>query len=241
MTTAAWSLEWQTWRAKRRSLAIGTVVPLALITPIAFSNAPVLHAATVYTMLFTLFGLFGGTIPWIRDADNGWLQRVLSSGTSPRRFVAEKTLAAALADALQLAPAVIVICIASKSDAQLTALLSLTLLASLISANAMGFIIACVTRSIAEAALVCTISGLFLLHLSGVFRTPAPRTISEQLQRIIPFHYLNDALRAVAHVPGADVTWIDGLYAGLTAIVWLGATVFDANRLLERLARRQIF
>jgi ABC-type transport system involved in multi-copper enzyme maturation permease subunit len=241
MNRTAWTLEWQTWRARKRALVIGVIVPLALVTPIALSDAPALHAATVYTILFTLFGLFGGAIPWIRDADSGWLQRVLSSGTSQRTFVAEKTLAAALADAIQLAPSLAVICIATKADARLTLLLLATLLVTLIAANTIGFVIACVTRSIAEAALVCTISGLLLLHLSGVFRPPTPGTISEQFQRIIPFHYLAEALRATTHVTFGTVGLGDGLYAGLTMIAILGLTIFDADRMLERLGRRQVF
>jgi hypothetical protein len=238
---AAWTLEWQTWRARKRALAIGIIVPLALVTPLATSDAPALHATTVYAILFTLFGLFGGTIPWIRDADNAWLQRVLSSGTSARTFVAERTLAAALADAIQLAPAVAVISIASHADTQLASLLAVTIFFTLITANTIGFVIACLTRSIAEAALVCTITGLFLLHLSGVFRTPAPGTISEQFQRIIPFHYMNDALRATAHIDAVAPRLADGLYAGLAMIAIFALTLFDTDRMLEKLARRQIF
>lgn len=236
MNTAVWSLEWRIARRRRRVFVLNLAIPLLLVSPVALSDSPAHHAAAVYAVLFVLFGTFGAAIPLVRDADRGLLARVILTGFPARRLVLQRVLAHGAIDTLQLLPALAVIVAAGDvppgaGPAPLAFLLATTLLA----ANALGVWIAAVARSIAEAALFAAVVGLFALHGAGVFRTPAPGSAGEAIERLLPFRYLHEALLPAA--PGAPGDAGALLAAAGGAVVLAGATVLAAPVLIGRLSR----
>ncbi|MGH7464670.1 MAG: hypothetical protein ACREK1_05805, partial [Longimicrobiales bacterium] len=99
------ALELRIALAQKRLFILNTTVPLALVLPIAVGGAPRVHAAVVFTLLVTFFGVFGQAIPLARDAERGLTARYLLAGVSPRGFLAERIIAHAALDFVQLTPA----------------------------------------------------------------------------------------------------------------------------------------
>ncbi len=81
MTAVLWTLELQTAVRRGRVALFSAAVPLLLVAALALGRAPAPHAALVYTVLFTFFGTFGAAVPWARDAERGWLHRLVLTGT----------------------------------------------------------------------------------------------------------------------------------------------------------------
>jgi hypothetical protein len=71
----------------------------------------------------------------------------------------------------------------------------------LLAANALGILVASVARSLAETALLASVSALLLLHAAGVFRTPEPGGLAAAVQVMVPFHYMHEAVRAAVGAP----------------------------------------
>lgn len=196
MTAAVWWLEWRQAIRRPRVNVLSVLVPLFFVAAVALGRAPAPHAALVFTMLFTFFGTFGAGIPWARDVERGWIHRLLLTGVHPGWAVAQRWAASALLDLLQLLPSLLFIIVVYGTGAGDAARLLAGVAAGLLLANALGLLVASIARSLAETALLASVSALLLLHGAGVFRTPLPGTFTESLQRSVPFYYVHDAIRA---------------------------------------------
>ena len=197
------ALELRVALAQRRLFLLNTVVPLALVLPVSLGGAPRIHAAVVFTLIFTFFGMFGQAIPLARDAERGLTARFLLAGVSPHTFLAQRVAAHAAVDLLQLTPTLVVIAIVYRAGLAEVAALATAALLALIAANAVGVLIAGVARSIAEAALFASITALFALHAAGVFRSPVPGSAADHLRTAIPFTKLHHAVQTAVGSPGA--------------------------------------
>jgi ABC-type transport system involved in cytochrome c biogenesis permease component len=201
VNTAVWALEWKQALRRRRILVFSAGVPLLLVAAVALGGAPAPHAALVYTVLFTFFGMFGAAIPWARDAERGWIHRLALTGVGMHVIAVERLLAGALVDLIELVPSLIVIAIVYRIDPAPAGWLALAVLAGLLTANAVGILVATVAASLAETALLAAVTALLLLHAGGTFRTPAPGSAAEALQHAVPFHYMNQAIRIAVRAP----------------------------------------
>jgi hypothetical protein len=237
MSLLVWELEWQVALRRRRLFVLNLAIPLLLVVPIALSGAPAMHAAAVYTVLFTLFATFGSAIPLIRDGEDGLLSRFLLAGIGPRAFLLQRTTAQAVLDTVQLAPPLLVIVAAAPGPwTQSVALLPpalVVLFLALLLANVLGTCVAALSRSVAEGALFAAVSALLLLHGAGVFRTPLPGSPGALAADLIPFGALHRMLLRAAG-GGAGVDGLVGLtVGGLAAFVFL---LLFARPVLERIA-----
>lgn len=206
MTGAAWSLEWRIALSRPRRLMWSVSVPLALLVPVAASDAAAPHRATVYALFVVFFGLFGAAAPVVRDAERGWIRRLLLTGYGARAWLLERTAAHSLQDLLQLTPALAVVLWlegAASSPARYASVAAAAVLA-LLTANLVGTVVGAAVRSLAEGALVCAAVGLAALHLAGAFRAPAPDTWQSAAAAASPLLPIVDAFRAVA---GAADRW----------------------------------
>ncbi len=104
MTVAVLRTEWLTALRRRRLFVFNILIPLTLVTTIALSPAPAVHAAAVFTVLFALFGTFGSSIPLIRDGESGLLRRYVLTGIHPGGLLLQRVFAAATLDLVELAP-----------------------------------------------------------------------------------------------------------------------------------------
>lgn len=227
------TIEWTAAWRRRRALLLSVCVPLGLVCLLAFGGAPPRHAAVVYTVLFTLFGLFGSAIPWIRDADSGLLSRIFWTGLDPRRILGARTAAGTLVDLLELTPSAAAVVLAGAPDPEIGAHLLIHLAVALLAANLIGFWIATIARSIAEAALLCAATGLLLLHVAGVFRPPPADGPWSALAQLSPFHGLHAALAAAAGASTGPMP-NSGIAVTVTAAL-LGVSLAASRPLLRHL------
>lgn len=196
MSGAVWAMEWRQAARRRRVIVFSAGVPLLLVAAVALGGAPAPHAALVYTVLFTFFGTFGAAIPWARDAERGLLHRLVLAGLGLPEIAAQRLLASALLDLLELLPALLVIVGAYHVGMGDSSRLLLAVGLGLLAANGLGMLVAAAAGSLAETALLAAVAALLLLHAGGVFRTPPPGGVLEALQGGVPFHYMHEALRA---------------------------------------------
>jgi len=202
-----WALEWRTAAARRRLLAWNVAVPVLLLAPIAFSAAAAPHRAAVYTVFFGFFGAFGTCIPLIRDGRSGWIEKQRLTGYGERRWLVERVVAAAALDGFQLAPAIMLLALASRLPGPDVGAVVAGLALGLLTAALLGAMVAAVVRSLAEGALLCAAVTLAALHLSGVFRPGSAGTWSETAERFGVFRPLADAARVLAGSPIRDAVW----------------------------------
>ena len=233
MSALVWRMEWRTALTRRRLFALNVGVPLLLVVPIALSAAPAVHAAAVDAVLFVIHPTFGSAVPLVRDAEEGMVARVLRGGMAPGPYLVQRAGAAALLDALQLLPAVVVAWWGLGGRAQAVLPLLTGLLLALWVANLVGVLVAAAARSVAETALFAAVAALLLLHGSGVFRTGAPGSLAARVEGAAPFRGLHEALLASGDIPppaagaGASLVW---------AVVLTGVGLHLARRLGAALA-----
>jgi hypothetical protein len=211
-------------------------VPLLLLAPVALSPAAAPHRAAVYAVFFVFFGTFGSAIPLIRDARNGWNEKLLLTGYGPRRWLLERLLAGSSIDLAQLIPSVALVTVTAgaapiPSGASLVAALALALL----FANILGAVVAALVRSLAEGALGCAVVALFALHFAGAFRTAPVGTWADVAQTASPFRPLVEATRSLAATGSAPsgAVWP---WPVATAIAALFLAVLVAPRIARRLS-----
>lgn len=225
MSGAGWRLEWRLHRARPRRLAWSVGIPLALLVPVAASGAAPEHRAAVYVVLVVFFGLFGGTVPLIREGERGWIERVVLTGYGARRWMLERAAAHAVQDALQLAPALACVLWLEGAAARpgWVAAAAGALLAAVAAANLLGTLAAAAVRSIAEAALFCSTLGLVAVHLAGTFRAPAAGW-SSAAAATNPFRPLVLTMRGMTSTGPSEATGaVEAVSAAPEASVWLAA------------------
>jgi len=231
-----WRLEWRLAFRRRRLFVLNLAIPLALVLPLSLSGAPPFHAAAAYAVLFVLFGVFGSTIPLIRDGERGLLRRMLLAGAPESRILVERVMAGAILDFLQLLPALGVILGFGRAPGSVWLIAPPVLLLTLLAANLVGVWVAALARSLAEGALFAAVVALFLLHGSGVFRTAREGTLGSFLQETLPFGPLHQTLLAAAGGgPAPPVGW-SLLMPAVGSVLILMLTLFFAHMLLERVA-----
>jgi hypothetical protein len=232
------ALELRVTLAQRRLFILNTLVPLALVLPIGIGGAPRIHAAVVFTLIFTFFGVFGQAIPLARDAERGLVARYLLTGVSPYAYFTQRVAAHAAIDLVQLTPALLIIGLVYGTGPRALITLAGAALLALVAANSLGAIIAATARSIAEAALFASIVALFALHAAGVFRSPVPGSTADLLRSAVPFASLHRAMQTALGSPTpAPVGWA----AALTSTLAIGAVVLlFAPRLAGALSRARM-
>lgn len=188
-------MEFRIALARPRLVVLNVMVPVVLVLAISLGGAPGFHAAAVYTVLFTLFGTFGSSIPLVRDAESGLFGRIIRAGVPPSHFLIERAVGGSAIDALQLLPALTIATVGSISLNEWTRAV-LVLWSSVWIANLLGNLVAAVARSLAETALFSAVTALLLLHLSGVFRTPLPQSSWAAVEALSPFQTLHETLLA---------------------------------------------
>ena len=232
---AVFRIEWRSALARRRLLAWNLIVPLLLLAPVAFSPAAAPHRAAVYAVFFVFFGTFGSAIPLIRDARNGWNEKLLLTGYGVRRWLYERLRAGSSIDIVQLIPSVALIGVAAGAGGASIGALLLALALALVFANILGVVVAAIVRSLAEGALGCAVVALFGLHFAGAFRSAPVGSWAELAQRVSPFRPLVEATRSLAAAgsPPSGAVWLWPLATALLALILV---VLAAPRIARRLS-----
>ncbi|MSR22808.1 MAG: ABC transporter permease [Gemmatimonadetes bacterium] len=231
-----WRIEWRIAIRRRRLLAFNVGIPLLLVVPLSFGGAPAYHASSAYTMLFVLFGTFGSAIPLLREGDGGPLRRILLTGFPEPAFVTERVLAGSALDLLQLFPAMALVLGAGRAGTDVWVAAIPALILAFVAANLVGLWVAALARSIAEGALLAAVVSLFLLHGSGVFRTPAPDSWGAILESVLPYRALHETF--LAGTGGLTEAPMPAglLVPAVTTALLFAVTVGCSSKLLERIS-----
>ena len=235
MSLDVFAVEWRIALRRRRLMAFNVATPVLLVAPLALGGAPAYHASATYAVLFVLFGTFGSTIPLLREADGGPLRRIILSGFPEPRFVVERMMAGTALDLLQLLPAMALVLGAGRAGVTVWTAVVPALFLALLTANLVGLWVAAFAASMAEGALLAAVLSLFLLHGSGVFRTPAPGSLGARIEMILPYRPLHEVFLAGAQGVAPPGGW-DMLPAAAVLVFFLLASTALSSALLERIS-----
>jgi len=194
---AYWKKDVVLFFSKRFALLIKMLYPVALIVPVAASALPAQYAAAVVGIVAIMAGTFGAGESLTADLNDGILLRVALTPLSPRRIVFEVLAVNAVLDFIQLLPALILVY--ALHPAPLVWILAATfgVFATLVTANCIGIFIANFTSSPADVLLYAAAILVPLIYVSGFFRNQNPTGVSAAVRDLVPFAYMNDALREV--------------------------------------------
>jgi len=235
--SAVWRVEWQMAFRRRRLFVLNLGIPILLVVPIAVGGAPAFHAAAAYVVLFILFGTFGSAIPLLRDGEEGTLRRMVLAGSPGRSVLLPRALAGTLVDTLQLLPATLFIVWFGVGRWADLSLIVFVLAGALLVANLVGVWVAAAARSLAEGALFAAVVALFLLHGSGVFRTPTPGSPGAVLESILPFSPIHGLLLEAAGGTPMEMSAAGALLSTFGgAALLVGVTALASGALMERIA-----
>ncbi|MDQ3911073.1 MAG: ABC transporter permease [Actinomycetota bacterium] len=194
---AYWKKDVALFFGKRFALVIKMLYPLAIIGPVAASGIPAQYAAAVVGIVAIMAGTFGAGESLTTDLNDGILSRVALTPISPYRIVSEVLAVNAVLDFLQLLPALLVVYLLHPVSLIWVLAATFGVFATLVAANAIGVFIANFTSSPADVLLYATAILFPLIYVSGLFRNQNPTGVLATLRDLVPFAYMNDALKAV--------------------------------------------
>ena len=194
---AYWKKDVALFFGKRLALVIKMLYPLAIIAPVAASGIPARYAAAVVGIVAIMAGTFGAGESLTTDLNDGILSRVALTPLSPYRIVFEVLAVNAVLDFLQLLPALLVVYLLHPVSLIWVLAATFGVFATLVAANAIGIFIANFTSSPADVLLYATAILFPLIYVSGLFRNQNPTGVLATLRDLVPFAYMNDALKAV--------------------------------------------
>lgn len=219
--------------SRRFALLIKMLYPVALIVPVAASDIPAQYAAAVVGIVAVMAGTFGAGESLTADLNDGILLRLALTPLSPRRLVFEILAVNAVLDFIQLLPALLLVYVLHPVALVWVFAATFALFATLVTANSIGIFIANFTSSPADVLLYATAILAPLIYVSGFFRNQNPEGISAVLRDLVPFAYMNDALKEVFGLSTGAVPLEVFVYPGLIAAILAVGVCLSAPRLLS--------
>lgn len=144
----------------KKALAMKFLLPLLLLSPLAFGHVPDHIKAWILSVAVLFTGTFGSAVGLAQIRESRMLEKLAVTPVSPRRIIADYMMASMLMDGLQLmVPFVLV---AGLTTSRLPMAMA-CYVAALVAASALGVIVAVMAGSSAEvhlyAALAVLVSG----------------------------------------------------------------------------------
>lgn len=227
MSALVWGIEWRLALSRKRDFALWVAFPVVIVLVMATGGVTQEALAGAYTALFVAFGVLRTAVPVLRDAERGMMVRVVRGGMSHAGYLVQRAGAGATLSLVQLLPALLV-AVAFLGATALEGLATVGALAvTLWTVNVLGVLMMAASRSLSEAAALCAVSLVLLLHMSGVFRTPAAGGAAAALEGASPFRALHESFAAVASEGAVG--------GGVAAVVWALAMTLLVGALAGRL------
>ncbi len=219
--------------SRRFALLIKMLYPIALIVPVAASDIPAQYAAAVVGIVAVMAGTFGAGESLTADLNDGILLRLALTPLSPRRVVFEILAVNAVLDFIQLLPALLLVYVLHPASLVWVLAATFALFATLVTANCIGIFIANFTSSPADVLLYATAILAPLIYISGLFRNTDPTGLLATLRDLVPFAYMNDALRAVFGLAARSVPFEVFVYPAIICTLLLAGVCLTGPRLLS--------
>lgn len=230
---AYWKKDVALFFARRIALAIKFIYPIALIVPVAASDIPAQYAAAVVGIVAIMAGTFGAGESLTIDLNDGILVRVALTPLRPQRIVFEVLAVNAILDFAQLLPPLLIVFALHPVSPVWMLAAAFGVFATLVTANVIGVFIANFTTSPADVLLYATAILFPLIYLSGFFRNQNPTGVLETLRGLVPFSYMNDALKTVFGLSTETAPYEVFLYPTIICAVLAAAVLLTAPRLLS--------
>ncbi|MEW6636799.1 MAG: ABC transporter permease [Actinomycetota bacterium] len=230
---AYWKKDVALFFGRRFALAIKMLYPVAIIGPVAASGIPAQYAAAVVGIVAIMAGTFGAGESLTSDINDGILVRVALTPVSPYRLVFEVLAVNAVLDFVQLLPALLIVYLLHPAPLAWVLAATFGVFATLVAANAIGIFIANFTSSPADVLLYATAILFPLIYVSGLFRNRNPEGVLAVLRDLVPFAYMNDALKAVFGLAARTAPFEVFLYPTLICCALVFLVCLTAPRLLS--------
>ena len=231
---AYWKKDVALFFSRRFALFLKMLYPVAIIVPVAASSMPAQYAAAVIGIVAVMAGTFGAGESLTIDLNDGILVRVALTPLSPYRIVFEVLAVNAVLDLVQLLPALLIVYLLHPVPVVWMLAATITVFATLVTANCIGIFIANFTSSPADVLLYAAAILFPLIYLSGFFRNQHPTGILQTLRGFIPFAYTDDALKSVFGLTTGTTLLEILVYPTIICAVIAGAVCLTAPRLLSQ-------
>ena len=231
---AYWKKDVALFFSRRFALILKLLYPVAIIVPVAASSIPAKYAAAVIGIVAVMAGTFGAGESLTIDLNDGILVRVALTPLSPYRIAFEVLAVNAVLDLMQLLPALLIVYLLHPVPVVWMLAATITVFATLVTANCIGIFIANFTSSPADVLLYAAAILFPLIYLSGFFRNQHPTGILQTLRGFIPFAYTDDALKMVFGLTTGTTPLEILVYPTIICAVIAGAVCLTAPRLLSQ-------
>jgi ABC-2 type transport system permease protein len=231
---AYWNKDVALFLSRRFALLLKMLYPMAIIVPVAASGMPAKYAAAVIGIVAVMAGTFGAGESLTVDLNDGILARVALTPLSPYRIVFEILAVNAVLDLVQLLPALLIVYVLHPVPVVWMLAATITVFATLVTANCIGIFIANFTSSPADVLLYATAILFPLIYVSGFFRNQHPTGILETLRGFVPFAYTDDALKTVFGLNTGTTPLEILVYPTVICAVLAFAVCLTAPRLLSQ-------
>jgi ABC-2 type transport system permease protein len=231
---AYWNKDVALFFSRRFALLLKMLYPMAIIVPVAASGMPAKYAAAVIGIVAVMAGTFGAGESLTVDLNDGILARVALTPLSPYRIVFEILAVNAVLDLVQLLPALLIVYVLHPVPIVWMLAATITVFATLVTANCIGIFIANFTSSPADVLLYATAILFPLIYVSGFFRNQHPTGILETLRGFVPFAYTDDALKTVFGLNTGTTPLEILVYPTVICAVLAFAVCLTAPRLLSQ-------
>src|SRR5215213_10793678 len=230
---AYWKKDVALFFSRRFALFLKMLYPVAIIVPVAASGMPAQYAAAVIGIVAVMAGTFGAGESLTIDLNDGILVRVALTPLSPYRIVFEVLAVNAVLDLVQLLPALLIVYLLHPVPVVWMLAATITVFATLVTANCIGVFIANFTSSPADVLLYATAILFPLIYISGFFRNQNPTGVLATIKDFVPFAYANDALRHVFGMTTGTAPFEVFVYPVLVCAVLVFLVCLTAPRLLS--------
>ncbi|HME54569.1 MAG TPA: ABC transporter permease [Candidatus Lokiarchaeia archaeon] len=155
----------------RKSIIMKFLVPLVLLSPVAFINMPAYVKSGILAFMILFLGVFGSSVRIVRLREQKITERLAVLPIKPSILIMHYILANSLVDSLQLLPPMLLIFILGIPGIAAIAWVLMLYVLAVFAANMIGVIIALVAGSSAEVHLYAMIVTLGIAVMSGSFFT----------------------------------------------------------------------
>jgi hypothetical protein len=174
----------------RRSLIAKFALPLVLLSPLYLGWLPAQAKAGGLAAAVLFTGTFGSSVRLVRLRESKMLERMAILPRSPASTIADFVIANAFLDGLQLLMPTTLVIYLGQAKGFSTYLVMASFIIALISANALGVLVALAASSSGEVHLYSALAVIAVAAASGPFSGSLP----QQIELISPFRLLSESL-----------------------------------------------
>ena len=151
----------------KKTLAIKMIMPLLLITPLAFSSLDIAMKAGGLMALVIFTGIFGSAVGFVKLKESKMLERIVNLPIPPWKITRDYIISNVIMDSTQMLIPFLLVLYSSTDNFQTAILSALALLSVMLVSNSLGVLVAFLSKSSGEVHLYSIIAVMLMVILSG--------------------------------------------------------------------------